>query len=149
MDGADELAADRSRSNMLGDMPVRLAVMWQSSRKTEHGWEVRIQAAGIDPAFGAGNVIAIVSLGGHGGISSTRADVEATAAEMVRCYNDVGAANDAVRELERQRDDLRRQHVWMHAAWHGDPGLDLAGYTERLYPGQGEHLFPSVAKPPC
>ncbi len=87
MDGADELAADRSRSNILGNVPVRLAVMWQGSRETRHGWEVPIQVAGMDPAQGCGNVIAIISLGGHGGISSTKADVEATAAEIVRCYN--------------------------------------------------------------
>ena len=149
MGSADELSADRSRSNILGNVPVRLAVMWQNSRQGRHGWEVPIQVAGVDPDQGCGNVIAIIALGGHGGIRSTKADVGATAAEIVRCYNEVGAAHDVVRELEKERDDLRRQHVWMHAAWHGDPGLDLAGYTERIYPGQGEHLFPAVVKPPC
>lgn len=48
---------------------------------------------------------------------------------------------DAIRLLASQRDEARRAHVRLHAAWHADP-LPLEQYTERLYPGQGARLFP-------
>jgi hypothetical protein len=82
------------RSNILGSVPERLAVMWQNSRKTVHGWEVPIQVSSAEPGRGGGNVIAVIALDGHGGTSSTQSDVESTAAEIVRCYNAIAAERD-------------------------------------------------------
>lgn len=69
-------------------LPERLSVMWQNSRKVQNGWEVPIQAASSNPSIGAGNVVAIVYLGGSGGVSSTKDSVEAMAEAIARSYND-------------------------------------------------------------
>jgi hypothetical protein len=81
-------------------IPERLAVMWQNSRKTTHGWEVPIQVASSDPTIGSGNVIMVVSLGGRGGIYSTKDAVEATAEAIVRAYNAIEQIRQAIAEAE-------------------------------------------------
>lgn len=82
-------------------LPERLSVMWRNSRKTKHGWEVPIQAASADPTIGEGNVVAIVYLGGYGGISSSKESVEAMAEAIVQSYND--------REMAAEILDIRRK----------------------------------------
>ncbi len=51
---------------------------------------------------------------------------------------------DAIRLLTKQRDEARREIVHLdHVHWHcANNPISLHEHAERLYPGEGERLFP-------